>query len=268
MNEQGFLLRESQNIHYYTCRAFDCIPNLRHGFSTRRGGFPHSYENLCSMGHSSWDDSERVSENRRRFLAALDFADAPLITLHQVHSNRVHIIENASDQWNGIEGDALATGLENVALSVRVADCLPVLIADPVRNAIAAVHSGWRGTLAGILLQTIKEMEKKFGSDPSSLLVAIGPGIRSCCFEVGRDVAELFAEPYPGCCSPTDQFGKYHLDLPQILDTQLGLAGVKQEHCHDIGACTYCNPQEFFSYRAEGQSAGRMMAVIGLSRHD
>jgi YfiH family protein len=266
MGEQGFLLRESQSIHYYTCCAFDSLPNLRHGFSTRNGGSLPFSEESFNLGCSSRDSSERVSENRRRFLAALDFVDAPLIALRQVHSDRIHVIENASNQWNEIEGDALATRLENVALSVRVADCLPVLIADPVNNAVAAVHSGWRGALAGILLQTIKKMDETFGSDPSSILVAIGPGIRSCCFEVGQDVADLFSRQYPTCCSPADQSGKYYLDLPKILDTQLNFAGVKREHRHDMGACTRCNPREFFSYRADGQSTGRMMAIIGLSR--
>jgi polyphenol oxidase len=266
MSKQGFLLRESRGIHYYTCCAFNSVPQLRHGFSTRRGGSLDSHEGSFNLGYTSRDSSERVSENRRQLLSALDFGDAPLICLHQVHSDRVHIIENTSDQWSATAGDALATRLENVALAVQVADCLPVLIADPENNAVAAVHSGWRGTLAGILIQTIKEMGKAFGSDPSKLLLAIGPGIRSCCFEVGHDVAELFSRQYPESCSSMDQLGKYHLNLPQILDTQMDLAGVKPEHRFNIGACSRCNSQEFFSYRAEGRAAGRMLAIIGMSR--
>lgn len=268
MNKESFLLRESQGIRYYTCCAFESVPHLHHGFSTRRGGAPDLNESSLNLSNSVWDSPARVSENRRRFLSVLHLEDAPLITLRQVHSNRVHIIEDISSQWNKSDGDALATQVENIALAVQVADCLPVLIADPMKNAVAAVHSGWKGTLSHVLLQTIREMEKAFNSDPSTLLIAIGPGIRACCFEVGREVADLFDEAYPGCCSANSANGhpgKFLLDLGKALDIQMNLAGIRPEHRHDLGACTRCNPNEFFSYRAEGHAAGRMMAVIGLS---
>jgi YfiH family protein len=271
MSNEGFLRRESQGIRFYTARAFENIPHLRHGFSTRCGGAPDQDDNSFNLGNVPWDTPGQVSENRRRFLSVLHLEDAPLVTLHQVHSNRVHIIEDISGQWNQSEGDALATRAENIALSVQVADCFPVLIADPVTNAVAAVHSGWRGTLSGVLPQTIREMERVFESDPSTLLVAIGPGIRACCFEVGPEVAELFDHAYPGCCcesSNVDRPGKYFLDLSKALNIQLSLAGIQREHRCDLNACTRCTQKEFFSYRAAGPAAGRMMAVIGLSsRH-
>jgi polyphenol oxidase len=162
----------------------------------------------------------------------LQLADAPLIALRQVHSNRVHIIKDISAQWNQAEADAIATRVENIALAVKTADCLPVLIVDPVKNAVAAVHSGWRGTLSGILLCTIREMQRAFGSDPARLLTAIGPGIRACCYEVGGDVAELFKE-YPECCSATPASvrpDKYLLDLGKVLDVQMNRAGICPEN--------------------------------------
>lgn len=263
MNEESFFRRESQGIPYYACKAFELLPHVRHGFSTRTSGAA-DLVNALNLGDTSWDSPPRVSENRRRFLSALHLEDALLITLHQVHSDRVHIIEDISDQWNQAEGDALITRLENAALSVQVADCLPVLIADPVMDAVAAVHSGWRGTLSGILPQTIREMERTFHSDPSTLMAAIGPGIRACCFEVGSEVADPFNKEYPGCCSAANQSGKFLLDLSKVLDIQMHLAGIRPEHRFDLDACTRCNPDEFFSYRAEGPAAGRMMAIIGL----
>jgi len=266
MKNQGFLLREYQDISYYSCRALESVPHLRHGFSTRRGGAPPQTGhplNLPNPENSVGDLIERTIASGQRLLSALQLGDASLITLRQVHSNRVHIIKDNRPQRNLSEGDALATRLENVALSVQVADCFPVLIADPVKNAVAAVHSGWRGTLLEILPRTIREMEKAFSSDPSTLLVAVGPGIRSCCFEVGQEVADLFGGSYPGCCSSIDRPGKYHLDLGQILDTQMNQAGVLPEHRHDMAACTRCNPYEFYSYRREGQAAGRMLEFPG-----
>ena len=266
MNEESFLRRESRRIPYYACKAFDSLPHVRHGFSTRSSGAPDLEASSLNLGDSSWDSPPRVRENRRRYLSALHLEDALLVTLHQVHSDRVHIIKDISNQWNQAEGDALVTRVENVALSVQVADCLPVLIADPVMNAVAAVHSGWRGTLLGILPQTIREMERTFHSDPSTLMAAIGPGIRACCFEVGHEVADRFEEAYPGCCSAADRSGKSLLDLGKVLDDQMHLAGIRPEHRYDLGACTRCNPNEFFSYRAEGHAAGRMMAIIGLKK--
>jgi polyphenol oxidase len=266
MRKDGFILRESQGILYYSCRAFESLPHVRHGFSTRRGGA--SGECSFDLGSLFLNSPERINENRRRFLSVLHLEDARLITLRQVHSNHVCIIEDISGPGEPIKGDALAAGIADAALAVQIADCLPVLIADPVNHAIAAVHSGWKGTLSRILLQTIFEMQRAFGSNPAQLLIAVGPGIRACCFEVGTEVAILFKEAYPGVrlAMPLPACpGKYLLDLCKALDVQLDLAGIPQENRHDLNACTRCKTGEFFSYRAEGQAAGRMMAVIGIS---
>jgi polyphenol oxidase len=267
MSAEDFIRREFQGIPYYSCRAFENLPHLRHGFSTRRGGAQDLNESSLNLANAPWDSPARVNENRMRFLSALHLKDARLITLHQAHSNRVHIIEEISHQWNQSEGDALITRAENIALAVKTADCLPVLIADPATNAIAAVHSGWRGTLSGVLPQTIREMRRAFGSAPANLLIAIGPGIRSCCFEVGHEVVELFDKAFPGCDlakAINARPGKFLLDLCGVLQIQLALAGVSPENRFDLGACTCCNTSEYFSYRAEGAASGRMMAVIGF----
>lgn len=268
MRRDGFVLREVRGIPYYSCRAFEELPNLCHGFSTRRGGAPAPGEHSLNLSYNSWDSPERVNENRRRLLCALNLKEAHLATLRQVHSNRVHIIRDIPAQWNPSEGDALVAQLENAALAVQVADCLPVLIADPATKAVAAVHSGWRGILAHILPVTVREMQRTFGADPANLLAAVGPGIRACCFEVGPEVAELFNREFPGGrlsvpagASP----GKHLLDLCKALEMELDEAGIKPENRYDSGLCTRCNTKEFFSYRAEGTRSGRMMAVIGRS---
>jgi YfiH family protein len=269
MRTDGFILREFQGLLYYSCRAFESLPKLQHGFSTRHGGASALGEISLNLGNFLLDTPDRVYENRRRFLAALHFEEASLVTLRQVHSNRVQIIEEISSPWSPSEGDALATRMDETALGIQIADCLPILIADPEKHAVAAVHSGWRGTLSRILFQTIQEMKRAFGCDPSQLLIAVGPGIRSCCYEVGSEVADLFSREYPGgsLAQPAkDRPGKYHLDLCRALEIQLDLAGVQPENRYDLGACTCCNTKDFFSYRAEGSSSGRMMAVIGLSR--
>jgi len=270
MRKDGFLLREFQGVRYYSCKAFEDIPFLCHGFSTRSSGSADA-ESSFNLGYGSRDPAERVDENRRRFLSALKFEGSHLATLRQVHSNRVYIIENHRGEGNQAEGDALATRGVKVALAVQVADCLPILIADPVRRAVAAVHSGWRGTLLRVLLETILRMEKSFGSMPSDLLVAMGPGIRACCFTVGAEVAELFEREYPEShlAKPVaGRPGKHRLDLAGAIEAQLDLAGIRPENRHDLGACTRCTLDRFFSYRAEGSLAGRMMALIGMKPAD
>jgi YfiH family protein len=267
MKENDFILRESHGVFYYSCRAFIGLPRICHGFSTRRDGMPGRRRRSFDLGFRSGRSVEYVNENRRRFLSALNLEAAHLATLHQIHSNRVHIIEEIPAPGDQMDGDALTTRIENVAIAVQVADCLPILIADPVNTAVAAVHSGWRGTLSRVLISTIREMERVFNSDPQKLLIAVGPGIRACCFEVGAEVAEPFEREYPGiplAKKKGDRLGKYLLDLCGALHVQMDFAGIPRENRYDLGVCTHCNTGEFFSYRAEGSAAGRMMAVIGL----
>ena len=267
MRKDGFIHREFHGIRYYSCRALEALPRVCHGFSTRTGGIAADHHSSLNLGYTSWDSIERVDENRRLFLSALNLGDSHLATLSQVHSNRVHIIEDNPGEGNRLQGDALATRMENTALAVQTADCLPILLADPVRRAVAAVHSGWRGTLERVLLQTILEMERAFDSSPSDLIVAVGSGIRACCFEVGPEVADLFEKDYTGCklVHPAEgRPGKFFLDLSKALEVQMDLAGIRVENRYDLGACTRCGADKFFSYRAEGPAAGRMMAVIGI----
>lgn len=265
MRRDGFVLQQARGIPVYSCRAFEELGGLCHGFSTRRGGALSLSECSMNLGYTAWDTPARVDQNRRRFLDAIRLDEARLVTLHQVHSNRVYIIRDNSGQWNQPEADALITCLEGVVLAVQTADCLPVLIADPVTGAIAAVHAGWRGTLAHILPGTVRQMETNFGVDPANLLAAVGPGIRSCCYEVGPEMAEFFDDEFPGAslAAPAQAPGKYLLDLCRALEADAHRAGMRPENFYDSCLCTRCRSDEFFSYRGEGDRAGRMMAVIG-----
>ena len=286
----GFTLRENHGIPYYSCLAFEKFPWLRHGFSTRRGGAGGLPLNL---NPAAGEDPRRVNENRLRLLYALGIENAALVCLNQAHSDRVCVVESAAgfhetplsfrlfpSSEGGVggkqkpgtenhEGDALITNTENAALAIKTADCFPVLIVDPVHRAVGAVHSGWRGTLSRVLPGAIEEMRRRFQSDPARLLFALGPAIRECCFETGEDVARLFTEAYPekSTARPHPAApGKYLVNLASVLKTQLTQSGVPPENQYDTGMCTCCNTREFFSWRAEGAAAGRMMAVIAVIR--
>jgi YfiH family protein len=265
MHTSGFHLNEMSGVRYYSCAALEGIPALRHAFSTRRGGISPAPEQALNLGYVPWDSPANVTENRRRFLAVLGLSRANLATVAQFHSAEFHIINCPAHQWNPqTRGDALLTARQGIALAVQVADCFPVLLADAKKGIIAAVHAGWRGSLARILRRVIDGMGK-MGADPADILATIGPGIRNCCLEVGPEVSSAFDAAFPegNLCQPhPERRDKCLLDLPAALQLQLSESDVPQQNRCDLGLCTRCNPEEFFSYRAEGSHAGRMMGII------
>jgi hypothetical protein len=171
-----------------------------------------------------------------------------MASLQQIHSNTVR-------QTNGAgcvgEGDALLTAQLGVALSIRTADCFPILLADPEHRAVAAIHAGWRGTAAGIVGETVARMRSAYGARPEALYAAIGPGIGACCYEVGAEVARRFGRETAG-----------RLDLAAENRKQLLAAGVPEALVDFVGGCTCCDAGRFYSYRREGERAGRMISFI------
>ena len=170
--------------------------------------------------------------------------DAELASLKQIHSGRILSATGAGVQG---EADALITRQAGLYVGVRTADCLPILLVDPVRRAVAAIHSGWRGTAAGIGAKTIARMSSDFGSRPGDLYAAVGPGIGVCCYEVGPEVAEQFGRQ-----------GRVHLDLAAEIARQLQIAGIPAGQISRGTFCTFCQGDLFWSYRREGEAAGRM----------
>jgi len=151
------------------------------------------------------------------------------------------------------EGDALLTNSPGILVSVRTADCYPILLADMKNRAVAAVHAGWRGTADEIVAKTIAKMRTQLGTSPADLIAAIGPGIGVCCYEVGAEVARLFGLEGAG-----------RIDLAAANRCQLIDAGVEERHIELLGGCTFCDSARFYSLRREKEQAGRMISYIGL----
>jgi YfiH family protein len=170
--------------------------------------------------------------------------------LKQIHSNVVLLADEPGVVG---EGDALITSRPGLAVSVRTADCYPILLADVRNRAIAAIHAGWRGTSAQIVIRTLQKMNLEFGTEPGDVSAAIGPGIGVCCYEVGEDVARQF-----GFAQRT------HLDLMSENRKQLEQAGVSPQNIQALDVCTFCDAERFFSYRREKEKAGRMTSFIML----
>jgi polyphenol oxidase len=173
-----------------------------------------------------------------------------MASLKQIHSAVVWVAEQPGCVG---EGDALVTGQTGVPVSIRTADCYPILLADVRNRTVAAVHAGWRGTAARIVDRTIQQMHARFGTEARDLWVAIGPGIGSCCYEVGAEVARQFGLEAAG-----------RIDLAEMNHQQLVQAGVAEGHIEVLGGCTKCDGQRFHSFRRDQERAGRMISYIGL----
>ncbi len=181
-------------------------------------------------------------------LSAVD--QGRMASLKQVHSATVLM----ADQPVGCagEGDALISSRAGALVSVRTADCFPVLMADTRNRAVAAVHAGWRGTAAEIVIRTLEKMREQFGTDPKDVFAVIGPGIGACCYFVGEDVAKKFGRKI--AC---------HLDLAAVNRRQLLMAGIPGEQIDAVGSCTFCDAEMFHSFRRDKEQAGRMVSYIG-----
>jgi len=173
-----------------------------------------------------------------------------MASVKQIHSDVAFVARETG--FVG-EGDALVTQTRGVAISVRTADCFPILLADPETRSVAAIHAGWRGTAASVVLSSLGRMQSEFGTDPRDVYAAIGPGIGSCCYEVGLEVAQRFGKGEAG-----------HLDLAAENRSQLIAAGLHPDHIDAVGGCTFCNPAQFFSWRRDHDRAGRMISFIRI----
>lgn len=266
--------------------AFTKLPWLIHAFSTRPGGIsPLANERVLNLGFTDWDTRENVQENRRRFQTASGAPDLPLITLKQLHSDVIHLFDNTPPA--PCRGDASITNRPGLLLAIQTADCVPILLVDPKKRAIAAIHAGWRGTLARIAAKTIGKMQMHFGTNPHDLLAAIGPSIGPCCYEVGTEVATQFLSQFPDAPGYFEEFRTGDepnpiqwlnmmppghqpppkgvlLDLRKANRSQLLAAGLRPQNIHTIDLCTACRPDLLFSYRKEGPASGRLMSVIAL----
>jgi polyphenol oxidase len=249
--------------------AFGQAGQVVHGFSTRLGGVSTGPYTSLNLGPRSGDELEAVRENRARFLHALGLGGLPVLAPRQIHSAIVSVVRAGSSTTESavLDGDAVVTDRRGVALMVLAADCLPILLYDPGRQVIAAVHAGWRGTAWAIAANAVASMADAFGSEPAQIRAALGPAIGRCCYEVGPEVLEQVQAVTP--VTPDRLFdplpnGKGMLDLVLANSAQLTGAGLLRDNVHALNVCTACSTDRFFSHRREGEPAGRAGAVIAL----
>ncbi len=239
--------------------------HVPHGFTTREGGASAPPFDTLNLGRAVGDDPEAVRANRARVLQVLGRSPADQVEASQVHGHHVAVVERADRGGTVPDADGLITRDPAVVLAMHCADCVPLLLVDPARRAVAAVHTGWRGTAAGAARAAVGAMVEAFGSRPGNLVAAIGPAIGPCCYEVDAPVVERFA-PWPWrdrVVSPAPS-GRWMLDLWEANRRQIVDAGVPPESVAVAGLCTAHHPALFFSHRRDG-ATGRMAAHIAVS---
>ncbi len=278
--------RKSGSIRILQASALAKLPWLVHGFSTKPGGVStQGTEKVLNLGFTEWDAKENVLENRRLFQSALGASNQKLISLKQIHSDVIHLFDSAPSEI--CHGDASITNRPDLLLAVQTADCVPILLVDPKKRVVAAVHAGWRGTLARIVVKAIGQMQMQFKSRPADLLAAVGPSIGGCCYEVGTEVATQFLSQFAEAHQWFDEFRtgdepnpiqwlnmmppghqpppkNVLLDLRKANRAQLLAAGVRAPNIFVSDLCTACRRDLLFSYRKEGPQSGRLLSVIGL----
>ncbi len=226
-----------------TAPALESVPGLVHGFEQRAPG--------------------RAPEDRQEARARVREALRPKGALHLL--TQVHGAAVVAAPYEGCpEADAATAERAGVLLGIETADCLPVLIADPRRGAVAAVHAGWRGSAAAVAVRAVEALRRS-GSRVEDLLAALGPAIGPCCYEVGEELRPAFGALADAVFRPGPR-GRPHLDLREANLRQLLAAGLRTGNVHHVAECTHCIAGRYHSFRRDGKAAGRMLSYVGFAR--
>jgi YfiH family protein len=244
---------------YRIPEIFTDFTHLIAGESTRHGGVSPAPYNSLNLGGATKDEPENVTENNKRFFSSLNIEFEKVAKSHQVHGAEILKVTTAR-RYEGY--DSLITNIPEIYLAVTIADCTPVLIYDPVRKAVAAIHAGWRGTVQEIVFKTVMALQNEYGSDPQDCLAYVGTCIDECSFEVGEEVADHFISDFKRW---DNQKNKFFVDLKQANKDQLLRAGIKPENIEVSPFSTVLNNDDYFSYRYENGLTGRMLVTIGLT---
>lgn len=247
-----------------------------HGISTRFGGGSEGAFSSLNLALHNGDDRKTVVLNRRVYGGALGMPASAFVTAKQTHGTNILCVDpsyagrGAFAYGDAIDDtDALITDVPGLPLLMFFADCVPVLIADPVKRVVAVSHAGWKGTVGKIAQKTVLAMKDRYGSSSADCLIGIGPSIGVCCYEVGEEVAEMFCEAFPTDSESLLQGGKdgkWKLDLWRANKIQLEEIGVPPSNIEVSAVCTACNSGLFFSYRADHGKTGRIAAAISLQK--
>jgi len=258
-----FVFKEPKGIGLYEVSGWK---GARAYFTTRRGGVSSEMYRSLNLGAGGGDSPEKVGRNIDILCGAVGIPRESLLAMEQVHSDTVRVVRSRVDDAPEGGHDATITDVPGLAVGVLVADCVPILLFDPVKRVVGAVHAGWKGTVTGLAEKAIGEMARECGSEPADVLAAIGPAIGPCCYEVDERVVGPLRERFGDIKGlVTDKGGgKWLLDLWKTNAALLTSAGLAPGNIVSMGLCTSCNSELFYSYRRDGKRTGRMMGLVVL----
>jgi YfiH family protein len=241
------------------------VPSLNHAVTTRDGGVSRAEYSSLNLAFHVGGDEKCVRRNRTLLAEALGYEARTLVAAQQVHGAQAHVVSTQDAgrgalDWDSAlpETDALIVAEPRVPVLILVADCAPILLVDPTRRVLAAVHAGWRGAVAGIASQTLQTMTRAFGTNAKDVLAGIGPCLCMNCLEVGEEVAAQVASTH---AARRAEWEKPHLDLRAMIREDLAASGVLASRIEVMDRCPRCENQTFFSHRGQSGKAGRFGLV-------
>ena len=268
----NYILHIDGERQYLTFPKLDSYKELRHAFTTRHGGVSSGCVSTWNFGERQFDSEENILRNFEILAEVMGTTADKMVLTYQTHTVNIMKVtkedagRGVTRDWGYRDVDGLVTDEKDLTIVTTHADCNAVFFYDPVKKVIGLAHSGWRGTLGGISREMIDIMKREYGTEPGNLICGIGPSLCKDCFEVDEDVAEAFrdADPdYEAFIERRDP--KYHIDLKAIIRHDLVKKGVKDENVLDMGLCTKCNKDDFFSHRGHKGKRGLMVAAMRLA---
>lgn len=258
LNRSALKLKNS--LPYFEIPELANLGWIRHAFLTRQGGVSLPPYDSLNLSDKNGDREEFVSQNKKLVAAVAGFDSRRLILLDQMQQDQILLLKKPIITLPfPLEYDALITNSPNTYLGIQSADCLPIFIADQKKKVIAAVHAGRQGTALQITKKVLKRMEEEFTCTPKDLLIAMGPSIGPCCYEIDERVLQPELKPF----STLRGRGKWMVDLAQTNIVQMKREGIEEEQIFWVNLCTRSHSDLFFSYRGEGQT-GRQLSFIGI----
>ncbi len=258
--ESIFRLIKKGRVEYFESDLLK-IPGLVHAFCTRKSGVSPPPFNSLNFSVREGDAPKNVKENCNILSSEFGIPARQFFTLRQVHGSSILIVDEQFSESGELESDAMAACERGVALCIKTADCVPILLADRNLKAVAAVHAGWRGTSLQIVSKAAAFICENFGVKREDLLAAIGPAIGPCCYEVDSVVYDAMAGIAADFFEQTGEMGKWKLDLPGVNRSQLLNTGIPPGNISSSGLCTACRTEMFYSHRAE-KKTGRQLNFI------
>jgi len=262
-------IKRAGRIHYLATE-FDNSSCSIQGFTTRHEGVSRPPYNSLNLGTTTLDQQHNVEGNRSLLMRAFGVAENAMLTVRQVHGNDILVVDTPNEDVSHfltVESDAIITNQTGLMIGVCVADCVPILLVDPEKQVVAAVHAGWQGTAGRLTSKTVAAMKTQFGCNPASLQAAIGPCISQCCYEVDAPVRQAFLQNGIAWDSITVPAGekKWKLDLAAANRELLISAGVPSPAIQTADMCVSCQRELFFSHRRDNGETGRQMGFIMLT---